>query len=139
AVVVEGVTGSKQLFACLGISRRNSLDVFANGIGSRLRAAAARVGKLRRGDVPDRSQVDERRLPQAEAAQRIAGGEFDLDPAHVIGTAANRVAEQLFRILGGGCFIVIADAKYTRADAANVEAAQLRTEKAIGEADGTRI
>jgi hypothetical protein len=62
-------------------------------------------------------------------------GEFKLDPAHVIGPTAERVGDP--RVAGEKVAVeIVVHALNAWAEAANVEAAKLRAEEAIGQANG---
>src|SRR6185369_1421112 len=85
--------------------------------------------------LPQRSDIDEGRWPQTHALQAGAQRKFELDPAHIIGPAAERVGDPSVAKEKVAVEIVV-HALDARPEAANVEAAKLRAEEAIGEANG---
>ena len=96
-------------------------------------AGAGNVDQLRLDHVPYRARIDKHRRAEAKAADAAANRNFDLDPPHVIGTAADGVvADHLIRQYGGALVQLANDA---RADAADVEATQIGTEEPVREPD----
>jgi hypothetical protein len=84
------------------------------------------------------SRKAEGRRPKA--LERRSGREFDLDPAHIIGPAAERVADDPARIfLGQHIVRLIGHSNYPRTDAADVEAAHRRPVEAVAQPDRVLI
>ena len=86
-------------------------------------------------DFPDRAHIDERRRTQAEAPQSGAGRELELNPAHIVGTAAQGVADDVPVVDDDIPSGVVLFADDPRPNAADVEAAHLLTEESVGDPD----
>ena len=65
---------------------------------SRSADVATMFEQLRLLDVPQRADVDEGRRPQTDALEARADRELELEPAHVISPAADRVGDVLLDV-----------------------------------------
>ena len=128
----EGVAGRAILGGLAGLEHVDR----AGGAGRRRRADARDIPQHRLLEAEHRAGLDIGARPEAQAADRSADRDLQLEPRHVISAAAERVADPARRRFGELAGRVIGRAQDPRPDAADVEAAKrARAEEAVGDPD----